>query len=222
MLLWGNSISFSINFGKRLHDEKLNLNPGIKLDLGYTKLKAFREKTTLGDTLSDALVYRDQNIKSALATIGILFDISDKQEEKIINHHGRLEYVGDLSPSSNAEFYYLNNPSTVYDYKANNKSKHNYRMGYGFDITSVTGWSIVTNFERFGASGKGYYNEFYLSLGYVPIDEMKFTFELDDSNNTSLEFVNKINEYDLKITSNYDFFSDVPDYSANILISNNF
>ena len=205
-----------------MHDEKLNLNPGIKLDLGYTKLKAFREKTTLGDTLSDALVYRDQNIKSALATIGVLFDTSDKQEEKIINHHGRLEYVGDLSPSSKAEFYYLNNPSTVYDYKANNKSKHNYRMGYGFDITSVTGWSIVTNFERFGASGKGYYDEFYLSLGYVPIDEMKFTFELEDSNNTSLEFVNKINEYDLKITSNYDFFSDVPDYSANILISNNF
>ena len=223
----GQQIFSSINFGKRLHDENLNLNPGIKLDLGYTKLKAFREKTTLGDTLSDALVYRDQNIKSALATIGILFDISDKQEEKIINHHGILEYVGDLSPSSNAEFYYLNNQSTVYDYKANNKSKHNYRIGYGFDITSVTGWSIVANFERFGAkrfgaSGKGYYDEFYLSLGYVPIDEMKFTFELEDSNNTSLEFVNKINEYDLKITSNYDFFSDIPDYSANILISNNF
>ena len=218
----GQQIFGSINFGKRLHDKKLNFNPGIKLDLGYTKLKAFREKTTLGDTLSDALVYRDQNIKSALATIGVLFDTSDKQEEKIINHHGRLEYVGDLSPSSNAEFYYLNNQSTVYDYKVNNKSKHNYRMGYGFDITSVTGWSIVTNFERFGASGKGYYNEFYLSLGYVPIDEMKFTFELDDSNNTSLEFANKINEYDLKITSNYNFFSDIPDYSANILISNNF
>ena len=218
----GQQIFGSINFGKRLYDEKLNLNPGIKLDLGYTKLKAFREKTTLGDSLSDALIYRDQNIKSALATIGVLFDRTDKKEQKIINHHGRLEYVGDLSRSSNAEFYYLNNQSTVYDYKVNNKSKHNYRMGYGFDITSITGWSIITNFERFGASEKGYYNEFYLSLGYVPIDEMKFTFELEDSNNTSLGFANKINEYDLKITSNYNFFSNIPDYSANILISNNF
>ena len=33
----------------------------------------------------------------------------DKQEEKTINHHGRLEYVGDFSQSSNAEIYYLNN-----------------------------------------------------------------------------------------------------------------
>ncbi len=218
----GLQIFSSINLGKRLHDQKLNLSPGIKLDLGYTKLKAFRESTTLGNSLSDTLVYRDQNIKSALASVGVLFDTTDKQEEKTINHHGRLEYVGDFSPSSNAEFYYLNNQSTIYDYKANNKSKHNYRVGYGFDITSITGWSMVANFERIGASGKGYHNEFYLLLGYVPIDKMNFTFEFDDSNNTILEFSNKINDYDLRITSNYNFFSNITNYSTNILIINNF
>ena len=218
----GRQIFGSVNFGKRLHDEKMNLNPGIKLDLGYTKLKAFREKTIIGESLTDALIYRDQNIKSALATIGVLFDTTDNREEKIINHHGRLEYVGDLSPSSSAEFYYYNNQSSVYEYRSNNKSKHNYRIGYGFDITSIRGWSIVTNFERFGARGKGYSNEIYLSLGYVPIDEMKFVFEIDNTNNTSLEFTNKIKEYDFKITSNYNFFSDIPDYGTNILIINRF
>ena len=80
----------------------------------------------------------------------------------------------------------------------------------------------MTNFERFGASGKGYVNEFYLLLGYVPIDDMKFAFELQDLEKTSLEFANKINGYDLKITSNYNLFSDIPDYGANILISNSF
>ena len=218
----GRQIFGSVNFGKRLHDEKMNLNPGIKLDLGYTKLKAFREKTIIGESLTDALIYRDQNIKSALATIGVLFDTTDNREEKIINHHGRLEYVGDLSPSSSAEFYYYNNQSSVYEYRSNNKSKHNYRIGYGFDITSIRGWSIVTNFERFGDRGKGYSNEIYLSLGYVPIDEMKFVFEIDNTNNTSLEFTNKIKEYDFKITSNYNFFSDIPDYGTNILIINRF
>ena len=218
----GRQIFGSVNFGKRLHDEKMNLNPGIKLDLGYTKLKAFREKTITGESLTDALIYRDQNIKSALATIGVLFDTTDKREDKIINHHGRLEYVGDLSPSSSAEFYYYNNQSSIYEYRSNNKSKHNYRIGYGFDMSSIKGWSIVTNFERFGARGKGYSNEIYLSLGYVPIDEMKFVFEINNANNTKLEFTNKIKEYDLKISSNYNFFSDIPDYGANILISNNF
>ena len=32
----GQQIFGSINFGKRIVDEKFNLNPGIKLDLGYT------------------------------------------------------------------------------------------------------------------------------------------------------------------------------------------
>ena len=218
----GQQIYGSINFGKRLHDEKFNYNPGIKIDLGYTQLKAFREKTTLGNSLSDALIYKDQNIKSALATIGVLFDTTNQQDEKTTNHHGRLEYVGDLSPSSNAEFYYINDSSTFYDYRTNNKSKHNYRIGYGFDVTSITGWSVVTNFERYGASGKGYYNEFYLLFGYVPIDDMKLSFEIDNSNITNLEFTNKINNYDLKVNSTYNLFSDIPDYNTNVTISNNF
>tara|TARA_B100000575_G_scaffold240985_1_gene203873 strand:- start:76 stop:2226 length:2151 start_codon:yes stop_codon:yes gene_type:complete len=218
----GQQIFSSINFGKRLHDQKLNLSPGIKIDLGYTKLGEFREKTIIGSTLSDALVYKDQNIKSALATIGFLFDTTDKHEEKTINHHGRLEYVGDFSPPSNAKFYYLNNQSTVYDYKANKKSKHNYRVGYGFDITSISGWSVVTSFERFGASGKGFYNELYLMVGYVPIDDMKFTFEIDNLNVTSVGFVNKINNYNFKINSNFDILSDEKNHHTKILISNNF
>ena len=218
----GQQIYGSVNFGKRLHDEEINLNPGIKLDFGYTKLKAFREKTTLGNSLSDALIYKEQNIKNAMATIGVLFDKEKKEKEKKTIHHGRLEYVGDFSPSSNAEFYYLNNQSTVYKYKANNISKHNYRIGYGLDITTVTGWSIVTNLERFGASGKGYYNEFFLSLGYVPVDEIKIALEIDETSNTNLEFTKKTNNFDLKISSKYNFFSDIPDYGANIIVSNSF
>ena len=218
----GQQIFGSINFGKRLHDEKLNLSPGIKLDLGYTKLREFKEKTTLGDSLADALIYKDQNIKTALATIGFLFDTENKQEERTINHHGRIEYVGDLSPSSNAEFIYRNDEGTGYNYSTNNKSKHNYRIGYGFDVTSITGWSVVTNFERFGASGKGFYNEFYLLIGYVPIDDLKFTFQLNDFENASLDLNKKINELDLKISTNYDILSVVPNYNANITLSNSF
>ena len=94
-------------------NEDINLNPGIKLDLGYTRLKAFSEKTVLGNSLADALFYESQNIKSALVTLGILLDKTDtdKEEDEIINHHGRLEYIADLSPSSDAEFYYLNDQS---------------------------------------------------------------------------------------------------------------
>ncbi len=217
----GQQIYGSINFGKRLVDEKLNYNPGIKFDLGYTKLKAFREKTTIGNSLSDSLIYKEQNIKTALATIGLLFDTATQQEEKTTNHHGRLEYVGDFSPSSNAEFYYVNNQSTNYEYKSNNKSKHNYRIGYGFDITSISGWSIVTNFERFGASGKGYVNELYLLLGYVPIDDTEYAMILDNDK-ASLTYKKNLNGFDIKMSSNYNFMGEIPDYGANLEISNKF
>ena len=219
----GQQIYGSFKFGKRLVDEDLNLNPVIKLDLGYTKLKAFREKTIAGDSLADALLYKEQNIKSALVTIGVLLDKTDKdrQEDEIINHHGRLEYIADLSPSSDAEFYYLNSQSTVYNYKADNKAKHNFRIGYGFDVTSISGWSLIGNFERF-QSAKSHINEIYLTVGYVPIDEMKFMFDVSNINNTSLSLTNNLNGFDLKMSSNYNFLSDVPDYGANIEISNKF
>ena len=219
----GQQIYGSFKFGKRLVDEDLNLNPVIKLDLGYTKLKAFREKTIAGDSLADALLYKEQNIKSALVTIGVLLDKTDKdrQEDEIINHHGRLEYIADLSPSSDAEFYYLNSQSTVYNYKADNKAKHNFRIGYGFDVTSISGWSLIGNFERF-QSAKSHSNEIYLTVGYVPIDEMKFMFDVSNINNTSLSLTNNLNGFDLKMSSNYNFLSDVPDYGANLEISSKF
>jgi len=219
----GQQIFGSINFGKRLHDENLNLNPGIKLDLGYTKLKAFREKTTLGDSLSDALIYRDQTIKSALATIGVLLDKTDKHnDKKIINHHGRLEYIADLSPSSDAEFYYVNSQSTIYKYTPDSKAKHNYRIGYGFDTTSISGWSIVTNFERFKANGRGHSNEFYLSFGYVPIDEFKFALHLNynENLNTGINIVKSINGFDLKF--NIDADIDNNNQNSNIFINKSY
>ena len=184
----GQQIYGSFNFGKRIVDEDLNLNPGIKLDLGYTKLKAFREKSNVANSLTDVLLYKEQNIKSALVTLGVLLDKTDtdKEEDEIINHHGRLEYIADLSPSSDAEFYYLNSQSTVYNYNVENKSKHNLRIGYGFDVTSISGWSLVGNFERLQSNGKGYSNDIYLSVGYVPIDAMKFVFDVNNFENTSL------------------------------------
>ena len=220
----GQQIYGSFNFGKRIVDEDLNLNPGIKLDLGYTKLKAFREKSTVANSLTDVLLYKEQNIKSALVTLGVLLDKTDtdKEEDEIVNHHGRLEYIADLSPSSDAEFYYLNSQSTIYNYNVENKSKHNLRIGYGFDITSITGWSLVGNFERLQSNGKGYGNDIYLSIGYVPIDEMKFVFDVNNFENTNLSLTNNINGFDLKMSSNYNFLSDVPDYGANIEVSNKF
>ena len=59
-------------------------------------------------------------------------------------------------------------------------------------------------------------------IGYVPIDDLKFTFQLNDFENASLDLNKKINELDLKISTNYDILSVDPNYNANITLSNSF
>ena len=100
--------------------------------------------------------------------------------------------------------------------------KHNFKIGYGFDVTSISGWSLVGNFERFQSRRKDHSNDIYLSVGYVPIDEMKFVFDVNNFENTSLSLTNNINGFDLKMSSKYNFLSDVPDHGANVEISNKF
>ena len=219
----GKQIFGSINLGKRLNDEKVNFNPGIKIDLGYTELAAFRENNTLGNSSADELIYKKQNVKSALASIGVLLDKTDNRNDgKLINHHGRLEYIADLSPSSDAEFYYVSSQSTIYKYTVDNKTKHNYRVGYGFDLTYLSGFSVVANFERFGANGKGHSNELYLSLGYVPIDETKFAlhFNYDENLKTGINIVKNNKGFSLKF--NIDADLDNSNQNSNIYINKSF
>ena len=51
---------------------------------------------------------------------------------------------------------------------------------------------------------------------------MKFVFDVNNFKNTNLSLTNKVNRFDLKMSSNYNFISDVPDYGANINFSNKF
>ena len=51
---------------------------------------------------------------------------------------------------------------------------------------------------------------------------MKFMFNVSNFENTSLSLTNSINGFDLKMSSNYNFLSDIPEYGAKIEISNKF
>ena len=196
----GKQLFGSINLGKRFNTKKLNLNPSVKIDLGYTELEAFKEYINISNSLADQLYFHEQEIVTGLATIGILLDKTIELDEKIINHHGRFEYISDFSPSTDVELYYLNDESTKYKLTIGNKSEDNYRIGYGFDVTSLSGWSVIANFERFITIGNGYVNEIYLSAGYVPLDGTKFAFNLINNNNlkAGFDFAKNINGFDFK------------------------
>ena len=184
----GHQMFGTINFGKRINSEKLNLNPNVKIDLGYTMLDEYREKNEYGTT-SDVLFFKNHEILTGFGTVSLLMDDTIKHyEDKIINHTGRIEYIIDFSPSSDADFYYVSDPDTRYSLKINGEDEKSFRIGYGFDVTSISGWSVIANFERFQTKGSGYMNEIYLSAGYVPIDGTKFAFNLIDNNNIKAGF----------------------------------
>ena len=97
----------------------------------------------------------------------------------------------------------------------------NFRIGYGFDVTYQTGWSIIANFERFHAISSGYINEVYLSVGYVPTEDIKYALALENEK-ASLNYNKNINGFDIKLGSNYKLLSQIPEYEATVEVVSNF
>ena len=89
--------------------------------------------------------------------------------------------------------------------------KDGYFVNLGIGIPT-----LVANFERFRANGKGHSNEIYLSFGYVPIDAMKFALDLNNSESlkTGLNINKNINGFDIEVNSNYNLISKIPDYKT--------
>ena len=51
---------------------------------------------------------------------------------------------------------------------------------------------------------------------------MKFVFDVNNFNTTSLSLTNKVNGFDITVGSNYTLMSEIPDYGVNIEILNKF
>lgn len=217
----GRQIFGTLNIGKRINNKELNFNPSLRLDFGYTELGSYQEETSLYDGLTDLIFFNKHEVLTALVTAGVLIDKTIKHyEDRIINHNGRLEYILDASPSSDTELYYLNNPTKIYSIKIDNETDHNYRIGYGFDVTSISGWSVIANFERENYNRRGYSNNFYISAGYVPIEGTKFALGIKNNNNmdTAFNIIKEINGFNLKFDLENNFFNSADSYLAKLSI----
>ena len=51
---------------------------------------------------------------------------------------------------------------------------------------------------------------------------MEFAFDVNNFENTNLSLTNKLDRFDLKMSSYYNFLSNIPDYGAKIDISGKF
>ncbi len=208
----GAQVFGSINYFTIYEKEKFNFSPNLRIDLSYTELSKYRE------TGSTALVYKNQIIETGMISTG--FTVSDVLDFDSLTFkpNGGLEVGLDFSPSSDATYRYLSE-TTEYTKSIDQDSK-NIRANIGFDLITEDGLSIMTIYER-NQSDNSHSDTLYLGFGYIPDDNSEYALTFDNDK-ASLNYNRDLNGFDIKMSSNYNFMGEIPDYGANLEISNKF
>ena len=87
------------------------------------------------------------------------------------------------------------------------------------------GSTIAINYERFQSLHEsGHKDSLLIKFGTVKRPNVNFDVIYDptNNNNAAISYLKKLGSLDLKISSNYSLFSNIPDYGANIELSGTF
>ncbi len=210
----GRQVFGSINFRTTYNKDKFNITPNGRIDLGYTELSEYSEIGT------DALIYDKQQIGTGMASIGVRLDDTIQFENTTFKPSGLLEYGANFSPSSNATVSYVSDPSTDYTLSIAHEATHNLRAGLGFDFITENGLTIMANYER-DQSDNSHSDTLYLGVSYISNNNTEYAMSLNDDK-TFFDYKKNINGFDIKVSSNYNLMSEIPEYSANLEISSKF
>ena len=208
----GAQVFGSINYVTKYKKNNFVIDPNIRIDLSYTELSKYREKGVA------ALVYNKQTVETGMVSTG--FTISDilDFDTFTFKSYGGLELGLDFSPSSDATYRYLSE-TTEYT-KAIDQDSKNLRANIGFDLINENGLSIMTIYER-NQSDNSHSDTLYFGLGYVPSDDIEYAMNLDN-NKAYLSYNRNLNGFDIRVNSNYNLMSSIPDYGATIELVSTF
>ena len=208
----GAQIFGSLNYLTTYKKEDFNITPNLRIDLSYTELSEYRENGPA------ALVYKAQTIETGMISAG--FTISDILDYNSFTFkpNGGLELGVDFSPSSDATYRYLSE-TTEYTKSIDQDSK-NLRANIGFDLVTDNGFSIMTIYER-NQSDNAHSDTLYIGFGYIPSDNNEYAMSLDNDK-ASLTYNKNLNGFDIRVNSNYNLMSSIPDYGATIELVSTF
>ena len=170
----GKQVFGSLNFGREYEDGDLNITPTGRVDGSYTALNGYTESGS-----NAALSYNDQDIKSLMASLGVLIDQDVDLENSNVRSRINLEYSKEFASSSKVVTSYVSD-SENFEYQADNKNRDIYTAGLGFDFKHDQGLTISTDYERQQIKGHGYINKFTLSAGFLYRKETEFAFDLSE------------------------------------------
>ena len=126
-----------------------------------------------------------------------------------------------MSPSSEQKISYISDTGSTYTLTNINSSTHNFKSKLGFDYLTYTGWDFTSSYQRTQSKGGGYSDGLYFGANYISRRNIEYAMSLD-SNKAFLDYKRNINGFDITFGSNYTLMSEIPDYGANIEVSNTF
>ena len=210
----GDQIFGSLQYLNTIKKKKINISPNVKVNLSYTTLDGYTEKGT------SPISYDNQKVE----TIGLYGGFNLDNEILKNNYSLRLsasfELGLDLSPNTDVSLNYVSNPNSKYTKSIDQQDEKSIKGKIGFDILTKSGWSLMTFYER-NQTENSHSNTIYLLTGYVSPKEEEYAMALSD-NEVSLEYKRNTNGFDVKLGSNYNLVSKIPDYSATIKVSKKF
>ena len=211
----GKQVFGSLNFGREYEDGDLNITPTGRVDGSYTALNGYTESGS-----NAALSYNDQDIKSLMASLGVLIDQDVDLENSNVRSRINLEYSKEFASSSKVVTSYVSD-SENFEYQADNKNRDIYTAGLGFDFKHDQGLTISTDYERQQIKGHGYINKFTLSTGFLYRKETEFALGLSEDMTSNFKISKALGVFDLKFDLENDF-SNQENHNANLSLLSKF
>ena len=210
----GAQIFGSFNLRDTYTVDNLNVTPKFKINAGITQFQNYDETGAEGMNLR----FDKQHIGNLITAIGTSVDNTYEFKNAVFIPYYDFEYYADISPSSEQKF------STISDgrkfvIKNINNSTHNFKNGIGFDYIKDNGLNLMTKYTRDQAEGGNQNESFIIALDYKFSKNSSYAFSVQDSS-TKLSHKNEFNGFYVNLDSNYDIFSDDPEYGVYVKISN--
>ena len=182
--------------------------PSFQVDAGHTILDGYTESG------SGAIKVEDQNIQTLKlrTAMGVVDDLPKestfcpgvKNETCFIKRHGKLEYMADLSRSSNFKYTYVSDNTLDFNEKLYSGALHNVNGEVGIDIILPDNLSIFLIYERNQALGTGHTDNINITIGYLPNKKTNYAFKVAGSDNLGSEYkISKnINDFEIDFKLN--------------------
>ena len=199
-----------------------NIRPTGRFEIGITQFSQYTDfgtSSTNSQDTYDSLTFKTGNIAA-----GFKFDNFINIKEGRLSRHGSLEYINDFT--SDIEYKFKNNSDNVLVTKTvETHSIHNIKGNLGFEILYENGYTFALNYERFqGLDYSSHQDSIFFKFGHIREEDSEFAFNYKPLQNNQMElsYVKDVKGFDVKVSSNYSMVSQIPDYGANLEISNKF